>query len=88
MLVPALRDAYADLSAAADGADLIVAHPVTFVARMVAEERKRPWLSTVLAPTSFFSIHDFPILPPHLASPRSHGGTAGRRARCARSRRR
>ena len=66
MLVPALRDAYADLSAAADGADLIVAHPVTFVARMVAEERKRPWFSTVLAPTSFFSIHDFPILPPHI----------------------
>jgi len=66
MLVPALRDAYADLSAAADGADLIVAHPVTFVARVVAEERKLPWLSTVLAPTSFFSIHDFPILPPHV----------------------
>jgi len=66
MLVPALRDAYADLSAVADGADLIVAHPVTFVARVVAEERKLPWLSTVLAPTSFFSIHDFPILPPHV----------------------
>ena len=49
-----------------DGADLIVAHPVTFVARVVAEERQLPWLSTVLAPTSFFSIHDFPILPPHV----------------------
>ena len=64
MLVPALREAHADLSAAADGADLIVAHPVTFTARVVAEERRLPWLSTVLAPTSFFSIHDFPILPP------------------------
>ncbi len=65
LVMPALRESYADLSGAAEGADLIITHPVMFAARVVAEERKLPWLATVLAPASLFSIHDFPILPPH-----------------------
>jgi UDP:flavonoid glycosyltransferase YjiC (YdhE family) len=64
LLVPALRDSYADLDAAAQGADLLVSHPVTFAAPLVAARRRLPWLSTVLAPMSFFSITDFPLLPP------------------------
>jgi len=65
MLVPYVREAYEDTEAAAAGADLIVSHPVTFAARMVAERLGLPWLSTALAPTSFFSLHDFPLLPPY-----------------------
>ena len=63
LAVPAVRDSYEDLAAAADGADLIVSHPITFAAPMVAEKLKLPWVSTVLAPLSFFSVHDFPVVP-------------------------
>jgi rhamnosyltransferase subunit B len=63
LLVPAVRDAYADLHEAARGADLIVSHPVTFAAPFVAEKLGLPWISTVLAPISFFSPTDFPLMP-------------------------
>jgi len=63
LIVPAVRDAYADLQQAARGADLIVSHPVTFAAPLVVEKLGLPWVSTVLAPISFFSITDFPALP-------------------------
>ena len=64
LLVPALRDAYRDLATAVEGADLLVSHPVTFAAPILAERQGLRWLSTALAPTSFFSLHDFPLLPP------------------------
>jgi len=64
LLVPAHREAYADTRAAAAGADVLVSHPVTFTAPIVADELRVPWLSTALAPVSFFSRFDFPILPP------------------------
>lgn len=80
LLVPALRDSVADLESAAADADLIVSHPVTFAARIVAERRGLPWLSTVLAPMSFFSPHDFPALPnaPGLSVLRRLGPWTGR----------
>lgn len=64
LLAPAIRDAYADLTAAVAGADLLVTHPVTFAGPLVAEAQRLPWLSTVLSPISFLSSHDLPILPP------------------------
>lgn len=64
LLAPAIRDAYADLTEAVRGADLLVSHPVTFAAPLVAQKQGLRWLSTVLAPTSLFSIHDFPLMPP------------------------
>jgi len=63
LLAPATREQYGDLSAVIPGADVVVAHPVTFTTRIVAEEAGVPWLSTVLAPLSFFSVSDFPALP-------------------------
>jgi rhamnosyltransferase subunit B len=63
LVVPSVRQSYEDLVAAAHGADLIVSHPITFAAPMVAEKMQLPWLSTVLAPLSFFSAYDFPALP-------------------------
>ncbi len=64
MVMPHLRDSYDDLATAAADADLLVAHPLTFAARLVAEKRGLPWVSSILAPMGFFSVHDPPVLPP------------------------
>ena len=64
LLAPNVRAAYDDLRPAAERADLIVSHPVTFAAPLVAGVLRKRWISTVLAPSSFFSIHDFPVPPP------------------------
>ncbi len=63
LVLPALRTAYEDTMAAAEGADLLVAHPLTWTTRLVAEKRGLPWVSTVLAPTSLLSATDPPLLP-------------------------
>jgi UDP:flavonoid glycosyltransferase YjiC (YdhE family) len=65
LLVPLVRDGFRDLAGVVSDADLVVSHPVTFAAPLAAEAMRVPWLSTVLAPTSFFSVHDFPLLPPY-----------------------
>jgi len=63
LVAPAIRESYEDIVAAADGADLIVSHPITFGAPLAAERLQLPWVATVLAPLSFFSVHDFPVVP-------------------------
>lgn len=64
LLMPAVRADFRALDAAAADADLIVTHPITFAAPVVAQARKLPWVSTVLAPMSFFSTTDVPVLAP------------------------
>jgi UDP:flavonoid glycosyltransferase YjiC (YdhE family) len=64
ILLASLEDAYADVEAAAEGADLLVSHPVTFATPIVAQRRRLPWASVVLAPASMFSAYDYPALPP------------------------
>jgi UDP:flavonoid glycosyltransferase YjiC (YdhE family) len=64
MLMPHFRDSYEDLIVASEGADVLVTHPITFAGPVIAAQRGVPWVSTVLAPMSFFSVHDFPVLPP------------------------
>jgi rhamnosyltransferase subunit B len=63
LLLPHLRHAYADLSGATRGADLLVTHPITFAGPLVGERHQIPWVSTVLAPLSFFSAYDLPVFP-------------------------
>ena len=63
LLMPRLRETYEELRSAVAGADLLVSHPITFAAPLVAEHARLPWLSTVLAPLSFFSAHDPVVLP-------------------------
>ena len=53
ILTPHLRDAYDDLDAVVAGADLLLTHPLPFVGPLVAQKRKLPWVSSVLAPISF-----------------------------------
>jgi UDP:flavonoid glycosyltransferase YjiC (YdhE family) len=62
-LMPALRQQYADVADAARDADLLVTHPVTFAGPLLAQTRALPWVSTVLAPLSFFSAYDLPVFP-------------------------
>ena len=63
ILLPSLAASYDDLLAASDGADLVVTHPTSLAAPVVAEQRGLPWVSSVLAPMSFFSVSD-PVVPP------------------------
>ena len=63
LLLPYLRDIYADLDAATEGADLILTHPLPFVGAIIAQKKNLRWVSSVLAPTSFLSVYD-PIVPP------------------------
>lgn len=63
MLFPYVREAYADLLLAVKGADLLVTHPISFAGPLVAQKTGLPWVSTVLAPASFFSAYDPPRPP-------------------------
>ena len=63
LLLPHLRDVYDDLDAAVAGADLLLTHPLPLVGPLVAQVRKVPWVSSVLAPISFFSTRDPPVPP-------------------------
>ena len=78
-VAPAVRAAYEQVLPVARTADLIVSHPMTFAAPMAAEVLEKRWISTVLAPASFFSIYEFPIPPmaPGLANVVRLGPIAG-----------
>lgn len=60
---PGVQDMYEDVSACVQGADLLVSHPLTFATPILAEVHRIPWASAVLAPTSFFSKFDIPMMP-------------------------
>lgn len=68
LMAAQVRGSFDDLMPAARRAEVLVSHPVTFAAPLVAESLRMPWISTVLAPTSMLSVHDLPLLPPHPAA--------------------
>ena len=66
-LFPSLRQTYDDLLAAATGperADLMLLGELNYAGPLVAEMTGITWASYVLAPLSFFSAYDPPVLPP------------------------
>lgn len=63
IVYPAIRDAYTDLLTAVEGADLLITHPAAPAGPLVGRKMGLPWVSTVLAPLSFFSVYDPPIPP-------------------------
>jgi UDP:flavonoid glycosyltransferase YjiC (YdhE family) len=80
LLMPKLKQTYAELTTVAADADLLVGHPLTVSVPLVAERTNRPWVSTVLAPMLFFSATDLPVLPqaPALRHAGKLGGWAAR----------
>jgi UDP:flavonoid glycosyltransferase YjiC (YdhE family) len=67
-LFPALRRTYDDLVDAATKpvrADLLLLGELNYAGPIVAEVTGIPWASYVLAPLSFFSAFDPPVLPPY-----------------------
>jgi UDP:flavonoid glycosyltransferase YjiC (YdhE family) len=67
-LFPSLRDTYNDLLEAAtqpQRADLLLLGELNYAGPIVAEVTGIPWASYVLAPLSFFSAFDPPVLPPY-----------------------
>lgn len=63
VIYPAVRDSYEDLLRAVAGADLLVTHPAAPAGPLVGRKTGMPWISTVLAPLSFFSAYDPPVPP-------------------------
>ncbi len=53
-----VRESFEDSRAAAEDADLIVTHPMTFGMLLAARDSGLPWVSVALAPVSFFSTED------------------------------
>jgi rhamnosyltransferase subunit B len=71
-LFPVLDETYADLTTAATQptrADLLLVGELNYAGPIVAEKTGIPWASYILAPLSFFSAYDPPVLPmyPRLA---------------------
>jgi UDP:flavonoid glycosyltransferase YjiC (YdhE family) len=67
-LFPALRQTYEDLLDAAtkpERADLLLLGELNYAGPLVAEVTGIKWASYVLAPLSFFSAFDPPVLPPY-----------------------
>jgi len=56
-----LRQSVEDLRAPAAAAELIVTHPMTFAAQLLARASGRPWVSVALSPVSLYSLTDPPV---------------------------
>lgn len=84
-LGPAIRHSYADLAEASRGADLLVSQSLmALAAPLVAASTGVPWVSAVLQPMSFFSLHERPNYLPFAPlswlcgrSPELHGKVFG-----------
>src|ERR1044071_789261 len=63
VVFPAVRDSYTDLLKTVEGADLLVTHPAAPAGPLVGRKLGIPWVSTVLAPLSFYSAYDPPVPP-------------------------
>ena len=63
VIFAAVRDSYEDLMQACSGADLLVTHPAAPAGPLVGYKTRTPWISTALAPMTFFSAYDPPVPP-------------------------
>ncbi len=77
---PSLREMYSDLMHSAKDADFIFAGEGVIAAPLVAEKLGMRWASSAMAPISFFSAYDPPVLAPFpfLAKLRRLGSFANR----------
>ena len=67
LVLPHLRNSYDDLQAAASDSegrfDMMIAGELLYAAPLVAEKLQLKWASAILAPCTFFSVYDPPVLP-------------------------
>jgi UDP:flavonoid glycosyltransferase YjiC (YdhE family) len=63
VMLPAIRETFADLREAVRGAALLVGADLVYAAPLVAEVARIPWVAVTLAPLTFLSAHDPPVLP-------------------------
>ncbi len=64
IMMPRVRESYADLERAAAGADLLLSHSLTYAAPVLAEKKNMTWLSVVLQPLMFLSAEDPSVMAP------------------------
>lgn len=64
LVLPHLARTFDDLYAATQAADLLVTHTLSYAGPLVAASRQMPWVSTILSPMVFLSVHDPPRLAP------------------------
>ncbi len=64
MFLPALRESLEDLLGVVEGADLVVSHTLTPAARLAAEVKGVPSVSTVMQPMGYLSAHEPPVIGP------------------------
>ena len=65
LMMPVVEQSYEDLDPVARDADVLVSHPLTYAAPVIAEHRGLKWASTSLAPLGFFSQADPPLMAVH-----------------------
>jgi rhamnosyltransferase subunit B len=58
LVLPSIKETYADLIQASQNADLLLSHSLMLAAPLVAEKMNLPWVSSTLAPISLASIYD------------------------------
>jgi rhamnosyltransferase subunit B len=63
LLAPHVRDGYEDLQGATRGADLLITHMITYAGPVLAQKTGIPWISTVLAPATLFSVYEPMVMP-------------------------
>ena len=65
LMMPNVEASYEDLDALVRDGDVLVSHPLTYAAPVLAERRSLLWASSVLAPLGFFSRADPPLMMVH-----------------------
>jgi len=65
LIMPYIRESFADTLRAVEGVDLVVGHPIALATPLVAEQKKLTWASVALAPLSFLSVHEPMEIPGH-----------------------
>ncbi len=63
LIMPSLPQMFDDITAAIDGADLLISGEVTYAVKSVVEKTGIRWVSTSLSPISFLSPYDPPVPP-------------------------
>ena len=65
LMMPLVEQSYDDLNEVVADDDVLVSHPLTYAAPVLAQYRGITWAASVLAPLGFFSQDDPPLMAVH-----------------------